>query len=203
MHETQETTALPQLGSVVMRTEKTGVRLISDAVAVLDMGRTDTVLMVSAAGPESSVKAVAAGLRSNTRADFVIDHPGVYCHRPVRHDGGYKVMTSRLDGNYWHMLIFADVPGFLPILDDASLWQELKTERFTTPLVRSWIPWLRKRMEEERLLARIRQSGCNAGLLMATTEQLDELVTQGLETGEISIPSMPTQDVPELAVGVT
>jgi hypothetical protein len=202
MNETKETTALPQLGSVVMRTAKSGVRLISDAVAVLDGGRTDTVLMVSVAGPESSVKAVAAGLRSNVLVEFVIDHPGVYSHRPVRHESGYKVLTSRLDGNYWHMLVVADVPGFLPILDDASLWQELKTDRFTTPLVRSWIPWLRKRMEEERLLARIRQCGCNAGLLVATTDQLDELVTQGLETGEISIPRGPTQDVPT-AVGVT
>jgi hypothetical protein len=195
VEETQEAVeeeeSQPVLGSTVMRTETTGVRLISDAAVVLP-GRPDVVLMVSGAGPESSVKAIAAGLRSNARVQFVIDQPGMYSSDPKRHEEGYRVYTARIDGNYnyWHILLVADVPGFLPILSDDSLWQDISSDRFTTPVLREWMPWLREQMENSwpKMLVNLKQSGCNAGMLIATTEDLDGLVQSGLESGDLTIP---------------
>ena len=62
---------------------------------------------------------------------------------------GYRVDAHRLGFGSVHALFTCRQPGFLPNDSDDALWQELKQERFTTPLLRSWLPHIRKELETQ------------------------------------------------------
>jgi hypothetical protein len=156
-------------------------------VAADTRGRDSHVLLLSAAGAETAVKALAAVLRSEARAEIGFEVPGFYCHKPQRFPGGYRMHQARLDGNTWHLLPLARADGMLPVLSEEALWRELRSERFTTPLLRSWMPWLMRRLRESGALVELRQVGCNAGLLRLDTEGLDQLVSEGIKTGTLQV----------------
>src|SRR5262249_49686986 len=147
------------LGSVVVRGEHTGVRLHCDAACATLDGK---ILLLSAAGPESAVKALAAALRSDARVTFVFDLDGFHVRDPKRCEEGYKVYRAKLPGDLWHILCVAKTEGFMPVLTEESLWRELRAERFTTPLLRAWIEPLMKRLQDGQggRLAELRQKGC-------------------------------------------
>jgi hypothetical protein len=58
--------------------------------------------------------------------------------------GGYRIDAHRLGLGSIHALFTCRQQGFLPNDSDDALWQELKQERFTTPLLRGWLPYARK-----------------------------------------------------------
>ena len=60
--------------------------------------------------------------------------------------GGYRLDTHRLGFGSIHALFTCRQQGFLPNDSDDALWQELKQERFTTPLLRGWLPYIRKEL---------------------------------------------------------
>jgi hypothetical protein len=146
-------------------------------------------MLLSAAGPETSVKALAAVLRSDARVRFYpeLESPFYRYYGPMRHPAGYTVQRAKLDSNTWHVLCAARVEGLLPVLSEEALWQELRGERFTTPLLRSWVPWLLQRMLERGGLVWLEQVGCEAGLLLAGTETVDELVAEGINQGHLRL----------------
>jgi hypothetical protein len=82
-------------------------------------------------------------------------------------------------GNGW-------LSGFHNDSDDA-LWQELKQERFTTPLLRGWLPHARKELEFKSLLTRCHTLECTCCILTATSADLDSIVEFGLKNGVIAI----------------
>jgi hypothetical protein len=192
-----------RLGAVTVRGENTAHKLKCDAIAVDREGPGDgRIMLLSAAGSATQVKSLVAALRSKARVTFHPEMPprevvyqdgeirherDFHCWKSRRYDSGYRVYRTRLDGDYWHVLLVADVEGFLPILDEDTLWQELRDVRFTTPLLREWVPWLMERMRAERLLVPLEQAGCKAGWLRATTEQLDELVSHGVKGGALKL----------------
>ena len=47
----------------------------------------------------------------------------------------------------------AKVPGLILALSEESLWQELRSDRYTTPILRAWVPWLLERLKEDGGLA--------------------------------------------------
>ena len=59
-----------------------------------------------------------------------------------------------------HALFTCRQPGFLLNDSDDALWQELKQERFTTPLLRGWLPYVRKELEISNLLDRCHTLDC-------------------------------------------
>ena len=67
------------------------------------------------------------------------------------------------------------------------LWQELKQERFTTPLLRGWLPHIRKELELKSLLTRCHTLDCTCCILAATSIDLDSIVEFGLKNGSIVI----------------
>ena len=67
------------------------------------------------------------------------------------------------------------------------LWQELKHERFTTPLLRGWLPYVRKELELKSLHARCHTLDCTCCILGATSADLDSIVEFGIKNGFISI----------------
>ena len=58
---------------------------------------------------------------------------------------------------------------------------------FTTPLLHEWVPWLYQAMKARGAIVELTQSGCQAGLLLADNDVLDELVSDGIRNGHLSI----------------
>ena len=149
------------------------------------------ILLLSVIGPETSVKALTAGLRSSGK-----DQRRIECSASVgsvesrdlcRCSDGYRVHRAKLDYDHWHVLFLAKRQGFMPVLTDEAIWRHLQGEQFTTPLLREWIPWLKTALQRRELLVCLGQSGCQAGIVLAENSDLDELVSQGLKKGDLTI----------------
>jgi hypothetical protein len=63
----------------------------------------------------------------------------------------------------------------------------LNQERFTTPLLRGWLPYVRKELELKSLLSRCHTLDCTCCVLTATSADLDAIVEFGLKNGLIAI----------------
>lgn len=150
------------------------------------------LLLLSVIGPETSAKSVSAALRSSERDQERIEYhvntgtvqPSYVSKSPT----GYHVHRAKLGYGLWHILLVSRRPGFLPVLSDDALWQHLRSDEFTTPLLREWVPWLRSELCRRGNLIRPTQGGCETALVNADSELLDELVTHGLRTKRLWLP---------------
>jgi hypothetical protein len=151
----------------------------------------DEILLLSIVGPETSVKALTAGLRSSGRDQKRIDYSahvgGIHHLSLTRCLDGYRLYRTKLAYGLWHVLCLANRDGFMPVMTEDAVWQLLQGDRFTTPLVREWMPWLCQRMKDANALVELNQVGCQAGLLLTTSEQLDGWVSEGVQQGRLSI----------------
>jgi hypothetical protein len=102
---------------------------------------------------------------------------------------GYTTETHKLQYGMSHALFVTRSPGFLTSISEEALWQELTSTRFTTPLLRSWMPWLTERLVDHELLVEAYGFQCRCGVLQTTTDDLDDLVSEGLREGPLVIPS--------------
>ena len=113
-----------------------------DAIGLND----NEILLLSIIGPETSVKALTAGLRASGKAqqriDYAVEVGDVNCANLVKSPDGYRLQRTKLDYGLWHVLCISRRDGFMPVLTEETVWQELQSERFTTPLLREWMPWL-------------------------------------------------------------
>jgi hypothetical protein len=153
-----------------------------DSLAWIDVPnkRDPLLLALSAAGSLSAVKAVRATLcQSSLKAAFTARRDDYRSLGLARHPN-YKTSISTLAPGVAHLVAHATIPGFLADDSDAGLWRELTGTRYTTPLLESWLPWLRTRLDEEQLLVPSRGHNNNAVILAADTENLDEIVTEGV-----------------------
>jgi hypothetical protein len=100
---------------------------------------------------------------------------------------GYRIDAHRLGFGSIHALFTCRQQGFLPNDSDDALWQELKRERFTTPMLRGWLPYVRKELELESLLPRCYTLDCTCCILTATSADLDSIVEFGLKNSSIAI----------------
>jgi hypothetical protein len=133
---------------------------------------------------------LAAGLNSPMRLRNVTLSRGEECIVPT--DAwpslqGYRVDAHRLGFGSLHAMFTSREQGFLLNDSDDALWQELKQERFTTPLLRAWLPYLQGELVIRNLLNRCDAFDCNCGVLTATSADLDSIVESGLKSGAISI----------------
>jgi hypothetical protein len=101
--------------------------------------------------------------------------------------GGYRLDTHRLGFGSVHALFTCRQQGFLPNDTDDARWQELKQERFTTPLLRQWLPVIRKELELKSLLTRCHTLDCTCCVLTATSADLDAIVEYGIQQGTLRI----------------
>ena len=100
---------------------------------------------------------------------------------------GYRIDAHRLGFGSIHGLFTCRQKGFLPNDSDDARWQELKQERFTTPMLRGWLPYVRKEFELKSLLSRCYTLDCTCCILTAVSADLDSIVESGLNHGLISI----------------
>jgi hypothetical protein len=161
-----------------------------DALACIENNRVLSIL--SASGNERTICRMRAVLQSNAKVEMRLrgdlPHPFSYWnYRPVRHEAGYQVYRHKLDYDQWHMLAVAKHKGLLPAVSDEAMWQELRSERYTTPLLRAWMPWLREQMVEEGYLHTLHCFQCEASCVNITHDELDDLVSVGIQNGYLSV----------------
>ena len=152
------------------------------------------LMFISLVAFSQDVKAIRAGLAADlkvpmrlsnvtlTRDDETLVPNGAW---PASQ--GYRIDAHRLGFGSLHAIFTCRQPGFLLNDSDDALWQELKQERFTTPLLRAWLPHLRKELETKNLLQRCHTFDCNGSILTATSADLDAIVESGLKNGLITI----------------
>ena len=163
----------------------------------------DEILMLSVAGPETSIKAVNACLQSNVAARFEFDKDikknrtfdgegwTGHCPSMSRQKDGYDCYKHRLGYNMWHLLALSKVDGFMPCLSETALDQVLRSPRFSTPYLKAWVPWLARQLNDcdQPFLKLLDGFQTSAALLKATTDDLDRLITMGVCDGSLTIPA--------------
>ena len=101
---------------------------------------------------------------------------------------GYRVHTHKLGYGMAHALFITRMPGFMKVVTEESLWQELNDVRFTTPILREWVPYIETTLRYEERLEDAHPFNCKCGILTATTQSLDKIVSEGLQQRELIIP---------------
>jgi hypothetical protein len=154
----------------------------------------DKLVFISLVAFSQDVKAIRAALAAGLAAPIWLKNvtlskdgeskvPEAVSPSPV----GFRIDAHRLGFGSIHALFTCRQQGFLPNDSDDALWHELKQERFTTPMLRGWLPFIRKELELKSLLSRCYTLDCTCCMLNATSADLDSIVGAGLKNGLISI----------------
>lgn len=176
------------LGRFTVSSERNRYSVQCDRAAVAKDG---TVYLLSIVAESQKCKGIGAALNSNAAVSFsgedfryqVGGNP-VYvpCEKSLsRCAGGYRRHTHRLGYGWMQAMYVARSPGFLPSVSEEALWQELNTNRFTTPILREWLPYLTEKLLDRELLSYLPGHRCECGLLTASTADLDLIVTDGIQ----------------------
>lgn len=152
------------------------------------------LLLLSATGPDTAAKAVRATLyQPDIHAEFILDDgdttPQVIKARTV-YDGkpvSYGAAVLKLAPGVIHLVAVAKLPGLMPNMSDDHLWSELSGPRYTTPLLRSWVPWLKKAMTTEGGIVLAKGLAANVGVLRTEPDDLDDLVMLGVKKGHLQM----------------
>jgi hypothetical protein len=150
----------------------------------------DIVHIISVIGSSSAVKAARAMFMGNAGDHrFRIEYPnGAMSATCVRCEDGYSTYRQRASAlDYWHLLMVSKKIGLLPSVDEQRVWQELRSDRYTTPILRQWVPFIIDRLTEVGRLRRLGGFGHNAGLLTASCIDLDNIVSRGLKYKQLQI----------------
>jgi hypothetical protein len=163
--------------------------------------RHSTIVLVSVAGPQTAVKSFAAALNENCKLSVNVDGLDVQLSdgtsepaqrwrdfERVSGQGKYKVTMHRLGFNYVQCTARLKDPRLLPAVTDESLWAQLRSNRFTTPILRTWVPWLMEAMLEEGQLEKLPSFQCQPGMLNLDVGGLDGLVSRGVTEGRLIVP---------------
>lgn len=133
------------------------------------------ILVASVAGSGTAIKAMRAAL-STGRCTFRLDDSDEIASYAEmgRYKGGYRFVTHKLASDVAHLVAIAKMPGLLPVYSHDALYRELKCERYTTPVLRDWVPAIEAELKQRRLLSVAQMHGITSGLLGATSDDLDE-----------------------------
>jgi hypothetical protein len=168
-----------------------------DRLAISGRGE---MLLISLIAPTQTIKQIRAILHTGTRVNIVaggikVKQPSgepYTAHQPGNlhpSSDGYTTYVHKLDYGQAHALFITKAAGFMKIVTDETIWQELTDPRFTTPVLRDWVSYISQEMRERDILEEAHVFNCNCGIMSATTNDLDEIVTEGLRSGAIHIPT--------------
>jgi len=189
--ELETETAEPEykVGTIEMVAPEGSFTLACDALSYWQHDGLNDLSLLSAAGPHTAVQAFSAALhlkggRITIRPD--VEGMGRYITFD-RASSGYRIYRTRLGYNTWHMLAVAKTEQLIPVLSDAALWKRLQESKFTTPLLRDWLPVVKACLFADSLLTRLNCFQCEAAVLTASTDDLDRIVGAALRDRAISI----------------
>jgi hypothetical protein len=151
------------------------------------------LLVLSATGPDTSVKAVRATLyQPDVEAEFALESETTERMLKARlaFDGKpvtYTAAVTKLAPGVIHLVALAKIPGLMPDMGDEHLWAELTGPRYTTPLLRAWIPWLKSEMSDGGGIVIADGFAATVGVLKTEPDALDEIVSQGVRDRALSM----------------
>ena len=150
------------------------------------------VYMLSVAGHDSAVKAITAALVSGRSIDVVSDSTLTLMKPYGEH---YRVLSSKLPSAFLHQMVVSerffdageDGQRLIYIGDgeeaDAILYEVVRSS-YAVPLIPEWSRWLYGKLADVEALGEL--SGTRTVLTLdADEELLDELISEGVATGEI------------------
>jgi len=167
-----------------------GVEAFTDGYAYDDYFH---LYLLSAAGRDSSVKAISSAVTSGRYVDIVSDHT-VTVNKPYAES--YRTMSSKPASGFLHQVILSDrffnSEGlgnkliYVPDSDDvAAVVYETVRNNYAVPLIPEWSEWLYEKMTELGILEQL-LGNRKVLRLSADEELLDELVSEGVRNGEIT-----------------
>ena len=183
------------LPSLLVTSSKSQFRLrVHSAAWSDDCGRADRpgLVLLSATAADTSIKAARATLYSpDIEADFRIESDDTlhqltrarYEDKPC----SYQAAVAKLASGAVHLVALAKIPGLMPNLSDDHLWAELSGPRYSTPLLRPWVGWLKRKMIESGGISMAQGYETTAGVLTTTCEELDELAKSGVRKGYLKM----------------
>ncbi len=187
-----ETQTVPRLQGLFEWTDSKSIHIQArfDKVALHE----DKLVFISLVAFSQDIKAIRAALAAGLASPIWLKNVTLSKDGETKlpesvwpSPGGYRIDAHRLGFGSIHALFTCRQQGFLPNDSDDALWQELKQERFTTPLLRCWLPYVRKELELKSLLARCYTLDCTCCILSANSADLDAIVEFGLKHGLVSI----------------
>lgn len=135
-------------------------------------------------GAKATVTAGGIKVKQPSQQDWYAHSPG----KLSLSGDGYQCHTHKLGYGLAHALFLSRTDGFMKVVSPESLWQEVSGPRFTTPIIREWMPYVERQLRDQELLEEAHCFGCSCGVLSAVTHHLDEIVCEGIKSGEILIP---------------
>ena len=151
------------------------------------------LLLLSATGPDTAVKSVRATLyQPDVEAEFLLEMDNTERMLKARstYDGKpmtYSAAVTKLAPGVIHLVALAKIPGLMPNMSDDHLWAELTGARYTTPLLRAWIPWLKATMAQGGGIVVANGFSSAVGVLKTEPDELDALVTLGVKEGFLNL----------------
>jgi hypothetical protein len=147
------------------------------------------ILLLSATGPDTAIKSVRATLyQPDVEAEFLLESETTerMLKARITYDGKpvtYSAAVTKLASGVIHLVALAKIPGLMPNMSDDHLWAELTGPRYTTPLLRNWIPWLKATMAQGGGIVVAKGFESTVGVLKTEPDELDALVTLGVKEG--------------------
>jgi hypothetical protein len=152
------------------------------------------LLMLSATGPDTAVKSVRATLyQPDIEAEFLLEEGDTtqqMVKARITFDGKpvvYSAAMVKLAPGVIHMVALAKIPGLMPNMSDDHLWAELTGPRYTTPLLRSWIPWLKEMLAKDGGIVVGEGFASSVGVLKTEPDKLDAVVSMGVKEGHLQM----------------
>ena len=182
-----------EIGRLTLNTKESQFTVHCDALATYTSWcgtRSTEVKLLSVAGPATSIKAIGAALHTGGKSVYFTarDCGDIREYDKYRPDGKWEVYRTHLGCNTYHLVGWSKDEGFLATVSREALRRELVSSRLTTPLLTTadWIDYLIQRLKEARRWTEYKCFGCCcAGVLLDDTA-LDEIVTAGVRSGELS-----------------
>jgi hypothetical protein len=126
----------------------------------------NTLKLVSLVAEHTRVKAIRAMFASSTgRASIKCTGHGGYFKHPSHSEHarrepnwmeadpkGYLLQHHKLEYGFSHALFISKDPNFLVHMTPDSLWETLSSDRFETPLLKEWMPWVTMQLIDDNLL---------------------------------------------------
>lgn len=166
-----------------------------DRIAVDDDGY---LLFVSMVADFGIIKGVRGALNTDTKVGMTIDD--IEVARPSRPDLtrqfshvnrrglGYHGDIFKIGLNMAHAFFWSKDWGLLLGTSDDHLWAALRDVRFTTPLLREWVPYVKSQLLIKGMLKEAYCWNCECGVLDLLTPGLDNIVSEGVRSRALPIP---------------
>lgn len=148
------------------------------------------VMVFSAVGPQTSVKSLRAMISQDIKQlaaiKVLLEDLGPSNHWRLS-PSGYKCHMHSLGLGTWQMVAVAKDPALILQTSEEAIWRQLEVMKITTPRRRAWMGYLKQQLLQRSLLKSLYNQNLRAGYLTCTTEQVDEILSEGVAEGHLTI----------------